>query len=614
MSQRANATTPDPSGARRALDLTPVAIGLAADGYRVLPLRPGGKVPTLEDWPNQATSDIATVVSWWTSRPSSNVGIATGAGLLVIDVDVKGDVDGYATLAALEAELGELPDTRRIRTPSGGEHRCFRVPPDVRIGNVGILGSGIDVRGDGGQVVGPGSVVDGRTYTVIGHEVEANLPAAWLERLTQPANGTGTGADGERYSVPRRIPSGSIDVELTRVAGSLRAMGMSPAEIAPTLAIVNQERAEGSTHGPRDFERIADSIGRKPAGELPGLMLHGGRACPKCNGWDDTAECPRPVLSIVRPPGEDRSPEAMIRAALVTTDELAALPDMQPLADGWLDLETFASIFGASGSGKSMVAIDLAMSVGLGRPWCGVPVNAGSVLYIAAEGRGSLHDRVDTWLANHGLEDSPRRPDVQWLLMAVNLMTREWVDGLSAVLAEQPEKPSLIVFDTLARSMAGGDENIVKDMTVVIDAADRLRRETGACVLLVHHTGWNETRQRGSTALRGALDTEIEVKRDGERVIVKATKQKSREDGATLHLRLQGAGLVIDSHIRGGADEPLDPRSEEMLLILRTEGPLNYAAWRARTGWVELTFGRHLTTLRRRGLVENGIEGWRVVA
>jgi hypothetical protein len=101
MSQRANATTAAPSEARprrAVLDLTPVAIGLAADGYRVLPLRPGSKVPILDDWPDRATEDIGTIVKWWTSRPSCNVGVATGKGLVVIDVDVKGAEDGFRAL------------------------------------------------------------------------------------------------------------------------------------------------------------------------------------------------------------------------------------------------------------------------------------------------------------------------------------------------------------------------------------------------------------------------------------------------------------------------------------------------------------------------------------
>src|ERR1700694_5949695 len=101
-------------------DVRSAARGYAADGVRVVPLRAGSKVPALKDWPNAATADVAKVDQLF--APGSNVGIATGRGLLVIDLD--GD-DAPHSLAGLEEQLGALPTTRTVETASGGHHLYF---------------------------------------------------------------------------------------------------------------------------------------------------------------------------------------------------------------------------------------------------------------------------------------------------------------------------------------------------------------------------------------------------------------------------------------------------------------------------------------------------------
>src|SRR5690349_5420763 len=91
--------------------LPAAAASLAGVGWRVHPLRPGSKLPLLTAWPERATVDAATVAAWWTQTPAANVGIATGAGVFVLDVDTADGKPGTASLAALEAAHGPLPVT-----------------------------------------------------------------------------------------------------------------------------------------------------------------------------------------------------------------------------------------------------------------------------------------------------------------------------------------------------------------------------------------------------------------------------------------------------------------------------------------------------------------------
>jgi hypothetical protein len=105
-----------------------------------------------------ATTDAATIRQWWVRWPHANIGVATGRRLLVLDVD--GD-DAAESLRQLEREHGELPATASVRTGRpGGEHRWYRLPDGIVVRNASgkTLGTGIDVRGDGGYVCAPPSV------------------------------------------------------------------------------------------------------------------------------------------------------------------------------------------------------------------------------------------------------------------------------------------------------------------------------------------------------------------------------------------------------------------------------------------------------------------------
>src|SRR5439155_17182506 len=112
-----------------------------------------------------------------------------------------------------------------------------------------------------------------------------------------------------------------------------------------------------------------------------------------------------------------------------------------------------------------------------------------------------------------------------FLREAVNLLREGEVDDFLAAVAALPERPVLIIIDTLARCLVGGDENSAKDMGIAIAALDRLRAELGCSVLVVHHTGHaNEERERGSSALRAAVDTLLVLRAAGSVITLKCAK------------------------------------------------------------------------------------------
>lgn len=162
-------------------DVRAAALKLHAEGFDPIPLHPGEKRPMHGNWQRLVNLSPERVAALF-EAPGCGVGIVTGRGLLVIDVDGQ---EGSDSLAALEKDLGWLPPTRGVLTASGGRHLYFRVPADSSLKNTAsTLAPKVDTRAEGGQVVAPPTVLaDGRTYSWLNSMEVAALPVKWLLRL-----------------------------------------------------------------------------------------------------------------------------------------------------------------------------------------------------------------------------------------------------------------------------------------------------------------------------------------------------------------------------------------------------------------------------------------------
>lgn len=198
------------------------------------------------------------------------------------------------------------------------------------------------------------------------------------------------------------------------------------------------------------------------------------------------------------------------------------------IVKGLLERGKFAVIYGPSGDGKTFFTADLAGHIAAGMPWRGRRVRAGLVLYVAAESGASILRRFFAWRAQHIGEAHEGRIPLAILTRGVNLLRAADVLTLISELRAIADKAgmplALVVFDTLSRSIPGGDENRSEDMTRVIEAADAIRDELGAATAIVHHSGKDAQRgARGHSSLFGAADCVISV------VDKVATVEKSRD-------------------------------------------------------------------------------------
>jgi hypothetical protein len=197
-------------------------------------------------------------------------------------------------------------------------------------------------------------------------------------------------------------------------------------------------------------------------------------------------------------------------------------------------------LYGPPGGGKTFTLLDLAYHIAAGKEWMGHKVHGGPVLYLPFEGGGGLIKRAQALRQKYGDADVP------FFIAPASFNLREQTGRkeLGAVIADLPEKPVLIVIDTLARALMGGDENSAQDVGAFNSAVAALIESTGACVLIVHHSGKNQNAgARGSSALLGAIDTELQISDNR----VTASKQRDVEIGAPIGFKLVPVVVGLDS-------------------------------------------------------------------
>jgi hypothetical protein len=161
--------------------LLEAALWYASRGWRVFPLVPRSKRPAIRNYHAAATTDENQIRRWWKTNPQFNIGIATGGGIVVIDIDGR---QGRQSLRVLEEQLGALPQTMQQRTPGQGRHLFFcsgGLDWQTRIG----IDAGIDFLADRWHICAAPSVhPNGGIYVFEDGEL-AELPETWATWISE---------------------------------------------------------------------------------------------------------------------------------------------------------------------------------------------------------------------------------------------------------------------------------------------------------------------------------------------------------------------------------------------------------------------------------------------
>lgn len=255
---------------------------------------------------------------------------------------------------------------------------------------------------------------------------------------------------------------------------------------------------------------------------------------------------------------------------------------------GVIPANSLCSTYGASGSYKSFLACSWACHVATGRHWGGRRVAHGSVMYVVGEGGIGVPRRIKAWeivnderVKNLYLVNRPIFP-------AVPLDVDEMVIASRQVERETGKPVRMIILDTLARCFGGNDENDARDMGAFIRGCDELKRRIGATVLVVHHSGKDETKgARGSSAFRASLDAEYRIRREGadsEALVISCTKMKDAEelkeaayDLRVVELFTDTDGELITSLVV--VDKPRPPVERERIEYAKNKTENHVALW-----------------------------------
>jgi putative DNA primase/helicase len=183
-------------------------------------------------------------------------------GILAQRVDPRRG--GAEALASLEAKYGKLPETRTADTGGGGVHYLFNYPKFPVKNSTGVLGPGLDIKGEGGGiVVTPSLHLSGNRYRWRNDAPIADAPKWFLWLLCEPQKSRANGS----ATIGVAIPEGRRNDTLTSLAGTMRRRGMGFYEIEAALLVTNNKRCDPPL-AEDEVRKVASSVCRyKPAGE-----------------------------------------------------------------------------------------------------------------------------------------------------------------------------------------------------------------------------------------------------------------------------------------------------------------------------------------------------------
>jgi 5S rRNA maturation endonuclease (ribonuclease M5) len=351
------------------------------------------------------------------------------------------------------------------------------------------------------------------------------------------------------------IVEGEKDVETARAMGlvaTCNAMGADNGNgnkwidafgdvlAGADVIIVPDQDDAGTRHVERVIETLKGKAKRvrvaNPAvgKDLTDWVSHGATEVDIQSSAVDAFEVVQVNEPVVQPSPSGSLDEPADVALFVDAFDL--MNNLQPtswLVKDYIEMDSLALIYGAPNAGKSMFAVDIACCVANNFPWYGKKVRSGHAYYIAGEGWNALGKRFMAWHLHRKVNAIKDRLHISTSPMQT--LDEESVVRFSEWIAKEceasGEPPSVIIVDTLARNFGPGDENSTQDMSRFIQLIDKwVRKRFKCCVLLIHHSGHNAERARGSSALKAALDAEYEVARDAQsNVVFTCKKMKDAE-------------------------------------------------------------------------------------
>lgn len=535
-----------------------VALELVDHGYALTPVTltrapGGGKVARFhERWqrdPAAVSTDPAVVRDWHAQHGCSFAVVCEPSGVEGVDLDVKPDGDRVAWWSAQGLPVSRL----RVRTLSGGEHHLYRagqgrgLPTTSKGGGL----SGLDARGVGGLFYAPGAFVVGEPghYELTDPLVKPSDLDPTPDDVLELFDAHPAGRPAGTGQCPRRGTRGVVGhwhgftdgAARDRLDEQVRGRMADAVHGVDVNTRLNDAAGEAGRFVPalwsrgEAFDYVAAALLAGP-GKVNGWStldrndvatinsgLNYGMTMPHCRADDDQGDGaaepagPDPLAReierqrLLRDAREALAAERAEPLRKLSAAEFLASPSPSYLIPQMLPADGLSTVFGPEGTAKSFLALDIALHIATGRPWRGVPVTRAVVHYVMAEGQGVNKLRTLAWLAHHRVDASELDG---WFVSYPHpiLLTATGVGPYLRDVAE--DRPALVILDT-KNLMFEGKESAGEDGGALARVLHTIRRAAGGtCVVLIDHTGLNDTtRVRGGNAQRAAMDTEVRIMR-----------------------------------------------------------------------------------------------------
>lgn len=405
------------------------ALWYAGMGLAVFPVQARGKAPLTPHGCKDAATVRKQIEAWWDRWPEANIGIATGNGLMVVDVDSH-EADGKASMKEWEAVNRKLPMTWISRTGGGGLHVFFQTDEAVR-NRAGVL-PGVDIRGVGGLIVAPPSIHEsGKRYEWIKSPKEQALAVA-PDALIELCMGR-----KKVLEAPKEvIPEGTRTTALVSLIGSLKSRGMDNEAIRAAIIVENERKCQPPLTENELEKTVFPAISR---------------------GWMAT----HPYATAGRKPHPVKSFDFNVEKA---RDVIIKEPEW--LIPGYIPKYGITTIAGEGGTGKTSIWCSLVASITTGKQSFllggQIPFNSNpeNVLVLSAEDSWSyvLRRRLEACGADLDRIGFLSPEDERFVDLNFN------GDLLKGII--ETNRPSVIVFDPLQafvpENLRMGDRNAMR--------------------------------------------------------------------------------------------------------------------------------------------------------
>lgn len=492
--------------------------------FKYIPLGAGLKTPIegFSDWQNRATDDPAQIQAW--RDAGYNLGIACGpSGIAVVDLDGPA---AEAHWFELQLEHGFVETQENITRK--GRHVVFSDPDATVPNSVKKIGPHTDTRGQNGYIVAPGSIVGGVEYrTDLERPLQPfpqwarELLARSREAVAAPA-GTTLDTDIARGRAAKLLSDNIKRDHVAREGEGGDALTYAVCcevldlGLTPPVALDVMQDWNAVCVPPWSDDELLTKLNNA---HLYSQNADGAWAVSPTTDRLDSEALDMLAASAIGEEPTVTVGERASRFAWMGEDEFQNMAPPVWLLDDMLIERSLAVLFGKSGHFKSFIALGIGARIAQ---------HGRSVFYVAGEGinrmaRGDYpawklaHGEMDT-LPFYMMEDMPEADS-----------DKDYLAFAESIKAKARKPVGLIVLDTLNRAMAGLDENSAKDVSAVLRKADWLRKAFGCTVLIIHHTGDGDPdKMRGSSAIRGYVDTVLKLKSEPDAKIARLWVDKQK--------------------------------------------------------------------------------------